>query len=218
MEVALPLSTHRCVTYVAGDAACEQLLDKYFASTDVENNKSRKSLRIEMYDGLRGALFFLVNTQTESIEGMTSCIRYDEEGLPSAKVWHRLHLKPGLPPNTIDQFFEPATFRWCADQGIERLWVTFNESMPRAYQWAAMKMGERRNGKTRNTFSKGLGHHIRTGWRPYGKLILERFVWQYVIYYSPDQKFFLSREERPLDLVAAEVFKTEFPKATRGWS
>jgi hypothetical protein len=205
-----------CVMYRPGDEACERLLETYFTITDVENNKTRKNLRVEMYDGTRGALFFVVETASGKPVGLTSCVRYDEDGVVSAKIWHRLHLMPEVPRTVIDRYLEPATFDWCLANDIHHVWVTFNESMPRTAAWAAARMGERRNAVRPNPFSS-VGREIRQNWKPHGKLIFERHTWQYVIYYSPDGKFFLRRDEKDLDSHLHEVFRKEFPDATRDW-
>jgi hypothetical protein len=58
---------------------------------------------------------------------------------------------------------------------------------------------------------------MRKGMRPYDKFIFEQYTWQSVIYYSPDNQFFLIREEKPLNNDMLTVFKREYPNATQNW-
>lgn len=204
--------------YVPGDAVHEELIDRYISSTPIKNNQTRKELRIDMYDNVNGALFLVVHKIRNEIDAMTSCVKFNENGILSAKVWHRLHIKNNVPTTILDVYFEEATYKWCYDNNIERLWVVFNEPHPRTAYWAASRMGERRNANRPNKFSDQFGHEIRAGWRPHYNLIYERNNWNYVIYYSPDGQFFLQREERPLNIEAIKVFKREFPDATQNWN
>lgn len=204
--------------YTLGNSIHEDLLDKYISSTDIKNNKTRKELRVDQYDNINGALFLVVHKERNEIDAMSSCVKYNEHGILSAKVWHRLHIKNNVPTTVLDVYFEEATYKWCHDNNVQRLWVVFNESTPRIAHWAAGRMGERRNANRPNKFSDHYGHAIRTGWRPYDKLIYERNTWQYVIYYSPDPQFFLTREEKPLNIETTKIFKREFPNATRNWN
>ena len=212
-----PLSNFNFIQYVPGDPEHEERLDRYIATTDIKNNSTRKELRVDMYDNVKGALFLAVHKERNEIDAMTSCVKFDEHGILSAKVWHRLHIKNNVPTTILDAYFEEATYKWCYDNNIERLWVVFNEPHPRTAYWAASRMGERRNANRPNKFSDHFGHEIRAGWRPHYKLIYERNNWNYVIYYSPDNQFFLQREERPLNRESIEVFKREFPNATQDW-
>lgn len=210
------MSSYTCHTYVPGEGQSEELLDSYLSETTVENNRTRKNLRVDLYDGKNGVLFLLL--EDRRVVGMTSCVRHDEAGVASAKVWHRLHILPHVPHSMIDRYFEPKTFEWCRAGNIERLWVTFNDSTPRIAGWAAARMGERRNAARPNPYANSFGEEIRRGWRPHHKMIYERGVWQYVIYYSPNGKPFLKRVEKELDDEMVQIFKREFPNATRRWN
>lgn len=212
-----PIEDFEFLQYIPNDPRHEDLLERYMASTDIVNNSTRKNLKIHLYDGDKGVLFLVVHKGRNEVDAMTSCVKYNEDNILSAKVWHRLHIKNNVPTTVLDVYFEEATYKWCYDNNIQRLWVTFNEHQPRIAYWAAGRMGERRNANRPNKFSEHFGHEIRTGWRPYNKLIYEMFTWQYVIYYSPDNQFFLNREERPLNTESLEVFKREFPNAAQDW-
>jgi hypothetical protein len=118
------IGRYRCHTFQPGETRSEAYLEKYLAVTDVENNKTRKALRVDLYDGRNGILHLLIDGETDAPVGVTSSVKYLEGGILSAKVWHRLHLMDGVPRSVIDRFFEPATFAWCQAHGIERLWVT----------------------------------------------------------------------------------------------
>lgn len=213
-----PLESFEFIQFSPGNADHERMLDQYMSTTDVENNKTRKKLKSHLYDKINGVLFIVVHKENRTIDAMSSCVLYVEDNIRSAKVWHRLHIKDNVPTTVLDAFFEPATYSWCYSNDIERLWVTFNESTPRTAFWAASRMGERRNILLPNKFSNKYGHNIRIGWRPYNKLIYEKETWQYVIYYAPDNQFFLKRSERPLNTEAIHVFKKEFPNATQDWN
>lgn len=202
--------------YVPNNAEHEALLEHYMSTTDIDNNSTRKKLKVNLYDNVAGALFLLVHKKNNTIDAMTSCVRYDEHDIASAKVWHRLHIKNNVPNTAIDIYFEQATYKWCYDNNIQRLWVTFNEDTPRTAYWAAGRMGERRNANRPNTFTQ-FGNEIRAGWRPHDKIIFEKSTWQFVIYYSPNNQFFLRRDERPLNTETTAVFKREFPNATQNW-
>lgn len=212
-----PLENFYCTRYIQGDPKHEEMLDRYISTTDIKNNNSRKSIRVNMYNGVDGEMFLAINKNTEEIDAMTSCILYEEDGIRSAKSWHRLHIKNNCPTTILDYYFEEATYKWCYENNIRRLWVTFNESTPRTGCWAAARMGERRNKFIHNYFSGQYGHEIRVGWRPHNKLVYERNTWQYVIYYSPDNKFFLKRDEKELDDEMKNVFKRNFEHATYNW-
>jgi hypothetical protein len=212
-----PLENFQCVHYISGNRQHEELLDRYMKTTDVENNNSRKNLKVHLYDGTNGVLFLIINLRTNSIDAMSSCVKYIENNVVSAKVWHRLHIKPNVPKGILDMYFEPNTFKWCIDNKIVRLWMTFNETNVRAALWASIQMGERRNINRPNKKSQMYGDHMRKGMRPYDKFIFEQYTWQSVIYYSPDNTFFLTREEKPLNNDMTEVFKREYPNATQTW-
>ncbi len=210
-------SQFELLIYLPGESRSEKLLERYLRETPVENNRTRKQLRLDLYNGSDGVLFFLVNKAFEQVVGVTSCVRYSENGVVSAKTWHRMHLNNEVPKSAIDRFFEPATFSWCRQLGINRLWVTFNESNPRTAAWAAARMGERRNAARPNAFTSGTCHEIRSNWQPLNRLVFERNVWQYVIFYSPDTNFFLQRMEKPLDAYMTSIFKKNFPTVTKHW-
>ena len=212
-----PLENFQCIHYISGNPQHEELLDRYMETTDVKNNNSRKNLRIHLYDGINGILFLIINLRTNSIDAMASCVKYVENDIVSAKVWHRLHIKPNVHKGVMDMYFEPNIFKWCTENNIDRLWMTFNESNVRAALWGSIQMGERRNINRPNKKSNMYGDHMRKGMRPYDKFIFERNTWQSVIYYSPDNQFFLTREEKPLNNDMVTVFKREYPNATQNW-
>jgi hypothetical protein len=212
-----PLENFQCIHYIPGNSQHEELLENYMKTTDVENNNSRKNLKLHLYDGIDGVLFLIVNSRTNSIDAMSSCVKYTENSIVSAKVWHRLHIKPNVPKGILDMYFEPNTFKWCMDSNIDRLWMTFNETNVRAALWASIQMGERRNIIRPNKKSNMYCDHMRKGMRPYDKFIFEKYTWQSVIYYSPDNQFFLTREEKPLNNDMVTVFKREYPNATQNW-
>jgi hypothetical protein len=205
------------VVYEPGNQEHETLIDEYIKTTPIVNNQSRKSLKIHLYDGKKGILFMLIHKQNGTIDALSSCVRYDER-FSSAKVWHRFHIKDNVPNSCIDVYFEKPSYEWCLENGITRLWHTFNEGNERVAFWAAKRIGERRNILRPNKFTNMFGHEIRTGWRPHNKLIYEMTTWQYVFFYSPDDEFFLDREERPLSDEAIQIFKGEFPNATQNWN
>lgn len=210
------ISNFKFFQYQPGCVLHEALIDNYIDTTDVENNSTRAKLKMHLYDNNHGALFLLVNSVTNTIDAMTSCVKYNEGGVLSAKVWHRLHIKDNVPNTVIDMYFEEATVRWCHSQQIHRLWVTFNETAERTAFWAAARMGERRNAIRPNIFTD-VPAEIRSKWRPYNKLIYEKYTWQYVIFYSPDNTFFLIRPERDINSTALAIFKREYPYATQNW-
>ena len=211
------ISEFKFEQYVPGNPYHDTLLDEYMSTTPILNNSTRKKLKTHLYDGINGALFLVIHNCTNTIDAMSSCVKYDENNLLSAKVWHRLHIKDNVPNTVIDAYFEYATSNWCITNNIFRQWVTFNEDSPRTAFWAASRMGERRNAHRPNTFTNGFMNDVRSGWRPHSKLIYEMETWQYVIFYSPDSKFFLSRPERPLNIEAKYTFKREYPNATHDW-
>lgn len=213
-----PLENFECVRYEPGNAVHEQMFEEYMSNTDVANNSSRKAIKAHLYDHTAGVMLWIVHKEFQRIDAVTSCVLYVEDGIRSAKTWHRLHIKDNVPNTVIDAFYEPETYRWCEENNIQRLWVTFNEDTPRVAGWAASRMGERRNANRPNAFTDAYGHSIRANWRPHKKLIYEMYTWQYVIYYAPDNQFFLQRKERPLNTDVEKIFRREFPNATQDWN
>ncbi len=211
------ISDFEFIQYQPGNILHETLVDNYIAATTIENNSTRKKLKMHLYDDVQGALFLLVHRTDNRIDAMTSCVKYNENGILSAKVWHRLHIKDNVPNTVLDIYFEGATINWCNKHQIHRLWVTFNERSPRLAFWAAARMGERRNASRPNVFDREQLGHIRANWRPHPKLIYEQYTWQYVIFYSPDNTFFLVREEQDISSIASNFFKREYPNATQNW-
>lgn len=202
-----------CIVYDSNNTEHILLLENYMKSCGVKNNSSPEELRLEFYDGINGILFMLLNIQTMTIDGMSSCIKVDD----SAKVFHRLHLKPNVPHSAIDRFIEYETYDWCWKNNIKKLWFVVNEGHDSTLHWVSKRVGERRNANRPNKYKSDKYNFIRAGWQPYDKLIYERNTWQYCIYYSEDGSLPIKREEKELDQKAYDMFKKEYPNATQNW-
>ncbi len=173
------------------------------------NNRTPKQLRLAEYEGGQGALFLLLDSE-QHVYGLSNVILSAENGFDVAKIYGRFHLRPEAPQTVIDHYFEPATFAWCKERGVERLFVTVNKGHLRTWGLLCRRIARSR-GRINPHLSEG--QEFRVGFQPYARMILERNTWQYVIYYSPDGRFPLSREERPLDPEAWTIAKESFPDA-----
>lgn len=185
------------------------LIQNYMRQTKTENNSNAKRLRLDCYDFTNGVLFMITDSAETAVIAVCSCVRYQENGIHSAKIWHRLDMPDGLSMKIMNQFFEPATFNWCQSQKIQHLWATFNAIAPRTATWAATRMGARRSGH-RSRYCDDFGNQIRQAWVGYPRLILERYVWQFVIFYSPNSIFFLTRPETEIEPQLKQLFLNPF--------
>lgn len=201
-----------CIIYDGSDEH-NLYINYYMKTTTVENNATPKQLRLHEYDKVNGILFMLLNIQTMTIDGISSCIKDGD----TAKVFHRLHLKPNVPHSAIDRFIEYETYDWCWKNGLKKLWFTVNEGHDSTLHWVSKRVGQRRNAKRPNKYKPTSYDFIRAGWRPHNKLINERNTWQYCIYFSHDGKFPIERKEKNLDLKTYNMFKKEYPDATQDW-
>ncbi len=203
----------RCETY--NPSIHDDLIHDYMARADAPNNTSPRALRLKDYTDDKGALFLLIDNE-DQIRGVTSVIL--EEGIPAAKIYGRLHIEKGIPHSIIDRFFEPSLFAWCLERKIRNVFMTINQENYRVLDWTSRRVGERRNTHRPNAYTPQIGAEIRSSFVPLDRLIFERFTWQYVIYSSADGGWFLKRDEKPLDSLAKDIFKREFPIATQNWS
>jgi hypothetical protein len=201
------------IIYDHSDLEHRLLLEQYFKHSDAPNNISHNRLKTEQYDGNNGILFLLLNVNTYAIDGMSSCLRVGD----TAKVFHRLHMKPNVPHSAIDRFIEYETYDWCWTNGLEKLWFTVNEEHTDTLFWVSKRVGQRRNANRPNKYKDQKYNFIRAGWRPHNKLIYEKETWQYVIYYSTDGEFFLNRDEKDMGSDAYNMFIKEYPNATQDW-
>jgi hypothetical protein len=194
-----------------------QMIETYMATTSVVNNMTPKALRLTDYDGIKGALFLVID-ETERIVAVSSVLA--EQGLlgPAAKIYGRFHIAPGVPHTIIDRFFEPMTFSWCEENEIDNLFLTINAGNFRVLDWVCRRMGERCKSLRFNRYAPNLGREKRSGFVPLDNLIFERHCWQYVLYYSKDKVWFLERPQKPLDMHARQIFDREFPSATQNWN
>lgn len=189
------------------------LISEYIATTNVSNNNDPKIFRLDSYNGVDGILFMILNQNTKKIDAVSSCIKDGN----TAKVFHRLHLKPNVPHSVIDKFIEYETYDWCYKNDLKKLWFTVNEHHTETLFWVSKRVGERRHGHRPNRYKDGSYDFIRFGWRPHNKLIYERYTWQYAIYFSEDNTWFLNRKEKPLSKIVYNMFKKEYPNATQDW-
>jgi hypothetical protein len=194
----------------------KNLIEEYMSTTDIKNNKTPKAFRLSEYDRINGTLFIVLDPSNK-IRAVSSVVL--EEGLNGkcAKIYGRFHIDLGVSHTVIDRFFEPMTFDWCAKRQVRQLFFTINEGNHKVLDWSARRVGERRNSFRGNKYHQGIGSEIRAGLVPYGKLIFERYCWQYAIYYSPDGKWFLDRPVKDLDDRARVILMREFPNGTQNW-
>ena len=76
-----PLENFQCIHYSSNNLQHEELLENYMKTTDVENNNSRKKLKLHLYDGINGVLFLIINSRTNSIDAISSCVKYIENNI-----------------------------------------------------------------------------------------------------------------------------------------
>ncbi len=192
------------------------LLHAYMKRSAPPNNRDPKRLRLADYDGVKGDLFLLIDKENQI--RATAAVTLEPQGNEAyAKIYGRLHLERCVLPSAIDRFFEPAMFSWCLERGIDKLFMTVNEGSLRTWDWLCRRIGRRRAGNRPNVYAPQLGAHFRREFRPHHAMILERGVWQYVIYYEPGQRFTLRRPERPLPLAARRIARREFHDSTSDW-
>lgn len=192
------MSEIKCVTY---NPNYDHLLDQYFKQTggEIRNNHSKKALRLNEYDGKNAELFLVIQNDT-TIIGMSSI--FTEHLTPQtrcARLYSRLHITPTFSQWLIDKYLEPALHQWIISQDIQHCYLTVNEGHERTLQWVCARLGKKRAKKLPNSYGYTIGQQTRQSWKPHSKLIYERHTWQYCLFSSPNDEFFLKRDEKSID-------------------
>lgn len=195
------------------------LLEEYFRHPLTPfNNSSHETFKTHLYDGVNGILGMLVDNS--NIVAVSSALIINENNIKSCKYPHRLHVRSDysyISNKFIDQHWDPFLFQWLEKNKIENVYCTFNEDNVHAFFWAAIRHSRRfKNTKYINDFGKSI---LNQNWYVYPKIIREKNTWQYLIYSTPNNKWFYNhRREKsmPIDikdnLDKKFVFVSEF-----GW-
>lgn len=201
--------SYRCETFSEKHQAA---LTSYFelAREQAPNNADWKRLRMDQYNGTDGDLFLILDERNK-IWAMSSVILTQEAGGPTVKVYGRFHVVPGCPHSIIDGMLEPASFKWIEDRNIQNVYLTINQGHLRTLEWVARRCGINRGRNRSNSYGHSYGHNIRSGWVAHPRLIWEREVWQYCIYYSQNSQFFLDRPSKELDAEGDSIFRKNLP-------
>lgn len=208
------LENFECLVYDKNNLKHKYLLEKYFESCqDAPNNISHERLKTYLYDHTNGILFMVINKTTMTIDGISSCAKFDN----TARLFHRFHMKPNIPWSVGDRFIEYESYDWAWKNGFTTLWFSVNLGHEETLFLVSKRMGRRRNGGRPNIYKDSKYDFIRQNWRPHNRLMWIRGCWQYVIYYSPDNKLSLNKQEMELSSEVCKMFKKEFPDATYDW-
>lgn len=195
------------------------LLEKYFIdSRTPENNSSHKKLKTHLYDESNGIMAMMINY--EEIIAMSSAVVVNENNILSCKYPHRLHVREDyryITNRFIDNYWDPFLYSWLANKNIINVYSCVNEDNWSSFSWAALRHSRRI--KTINRVNN-LGQQIlKQQWFIYQNLVYEMHTWQYILYSSPDGKWFYShRNEKEINKEKVDLLNKRFqfvPKC--GW-
>jgi len=208
-----PLEDYECIIYNNDDLEHKLLLEEYFKyCVNAPNNINHERLKTHLYDGSNGILFMILNTQYMTIDGISSCVKFQD----TARLFHRFHMKPTIPWSVGDRFIEYESYDWAWKNNFKTLWFSVNLGHEDTLFLVSKRMGRRRNGNRQNIHKDSKYNFIRYNWRPHNKLMWIHGCWQYVIYYSQDN-FNLQVDEKDFNNNIREMFMKEYPDATQDW-
>lgn len=166
------------------DDSYKELLDKYINHPTTPINNS-DLLFIENYDDVNGAMFFIEDNN--EIIAAFGVLRVEmTNGTLVGKMPSRLHIREDYRKyhhRFIDQYFDPAVYKWLEENQITNVMQTVNVGNERPGFLSWKRHDRRRRGAYQwcTAFGQIM---IRKRWRILPYVINEKGVWQYCAWQS----------------------------------
>ena len=166
------------------DESYKELLDKYINHPTTPINNS-DLLFIEKYDNVNGAMFFIEDNN--EIVAAFGVLRVEmSNGTLVGKMPSRLHIREDYRKyhhKFIDQYFDPAVYKWLEENHITNVMQTVNvgNERPGFLSWKRHDRRRRAAYQWCTAFGQIM---IRKRWRILPYVILEKGVWQYCAWQS----------------------------------
>jgi hypothetical protein len=199
------------------------LLEKYFVHPlTPQNNRNSKSLKLDVYDGDSGQLFIMVDND-EIVSTFGAIIVTFNDGMRAIKMPHRLHVRKDyshMHHSFIDQYYEPALYKWIGRTNVRNLMQTVNLGNERA-GFVSWKRHARRR-KYGIMFLDSLGkEYVCSAWQILPYLIYEKQTWQYCAWTSLDGVLWNPNWRDTADIpdeISAKLDQSFARSAIGGWS
>lgn len=183
------------IEYDHDDLLCRHYLDDFLKQECYHNNVSEESIQLKKILDTGSMLIFIEDNKPI---GMKAIVVEEESGIKFAK-WPYRH---AFNVNSTKKYFysgakqisDPYFFRWMYDRDIKHYIGTVNH-----YNFKMMRVvveHHDRKIKDIDSYEEWEKYYILNA-NIHNKMILEKNVWSYAIFVSPDKKFFLEREEKP---------------------
>jgi len=200
--------------------SCIDLLQRYFDHPlTPENNKNHKIFKTDLYDGVNGVMFLILDHG--EIVSTFGAIKVDMDSkIQAIKMPHRLHVRSDYTAyhhRFVDDWFEPQLYKWIESVGIRNIYQTMNFGNERAMWLSSLRHRRRRRYHVDSVNSLGQ-QFIMAKWQILPYLVYEKHTWQYAYWASLDNIVWQDnwRQIRLIDQPMQSMLDQKFHKDASG--